>query len=204
MPSESMITKILNHPNRSMYVYGLAVFVLLLAGLPAYDALASQSDRITELEIEIEDLGQELANEDFIGTRLAEVKQLAETENLSIDRETAMSLREELAKLTQEHQCRLIHIQLGDPREHHWSPDTNPMIESATGTAKETNLKVQKTKLSIAVVGLLSQVDQLLGKISNLHPLAVPTRLQVVRNTADESVKVEVSLTLISLLQSST
>lgn len=198
MISKSIVQQFQDNPYRFKYVCGFSAVLLVLLGLPAFDSYSMQSKRAEELREELGRLSGELNSKDFVFKRLVEVKGQSDIGESSFDNEKALALREELVRLTRESRCRLLNVQLSDPKMMPWSVEMHPLRDASPET-EDARFALQRTRLTLAAEGTLSRIDQLIAGVTSLHAMAVPTQMVIRKAGDDQHVKVDLTLSLIGL-----
>ena len=173
--------------------------LVLLLGLPAFDKFQAQQVRAAELRQEITELERELESGGFIRERLLEVQNGKPTADTWFDSESAMALREELVRLTREFRCRLLNVHLSDTKRTPWTPDVNPLLEQTNQVVDDAKFNIEKTRLTLAVEGSLHRIDSLIAAIRALHQMAVPTDIMIRKASDNQTVKVDLTLSLLGL-----
>jgi hypothetical protein len=199
MISAPIVHQILDNPNRLKYVFGASIMLLLLLGLPAFDKFQMQQVRAEELREEISELERELENGDFVRKRLIELRNGKPTGETWFDNESAMALREEVVRLTRESRCRLLSVHLSDIERTPWTPDMNPLREQTNQVSDDVRFNLEKTRLTLAVEGPLHRIDNLIAAIRTLHQMAVPTDIVIRKASDNQTVKVDLTLSLLGL-----
>jgi hypothetical protein len=174
----------------------------LIIGLPAVDEfnrLASEED---ELNTEIVDLQNRVANIDVMASRLTATKETFESQQRTVDAETALKLREKVVELIHVCKCRLLKVQLGDSSTKPFAAGDDPMNDMEI-TDDDRPFELVKTSLILSAEGSLVQLNELVEKLQELHPLALPSKMTMRRDGPRGALRLEVELTLMDLRQKS-
>lgn len=197
--TNSPIQQFYNHPYRHWMVGGATALLGFVICLPAYDKFSGVRSEIAELEEQIDEVTRSVSNIEPLRQRVAEAEALSSNGQETVDKETAMKLREDVVRLIHDHHCRLLQCQLTDPNIAPFDKDTDPFAKRSSGDVKKAKFQLVKTKMNLSAEGTLKQISQLVDEIAVLHAMAVPTRMVLEQEGADEQVKIEIELTLLDL-----
>lgn len=200
---ESPIQQLLAHPYRHWIVGGTAFVLTLTLGLSAFDELSVIREETAQVQIQIEEASRSVANLPTLEARLQEALLARDSQATAVSQETARHLQEEVVRLIQSHECRLLKVKLSETHDTPWDGISDPLttVRTTTNIAKDSDqpFVLVTTKLNISAEGSLTRLDKLIGDLKTLHPLALPTQMSLRQDDYNGFLMLSVELTLLDL-----
>lgn len=177
----------------------MLAFIVLLPAVDEWNRLAEQQD---ETNAEIIDIQNRVANIDLMASRLTAAEETFKSQKRTVDSETATQIREQVVELIHHCKCRLLKVQLGDSLTKPYAIGDDPMDDLEI-TGDDRPFELVKTKLILSAEGSLVQLNELVKQLEEIHPLALPSKMNMQRDGSQAVLRLEVELTLMDLRQKS-
>ncbi len=198
---EKLLRKFQNHPLRLWITLGVALAVLVVAGLPAFDQLIALRAEQTKLKGELAKFQESM-------TRLPAVEELTAKRDALARKgpprggsgDQAHVFRGRVVELARRAGCQVRQIQPGERRQRDWKVGDHPVV-SLTKTSSEAKGEhvIESQTISITVSGNLSDAKEFLRLLNSEEHLMHTRRLSLKPVTDSTQVLLEIELILFEL-----
>lgn len=177
---EPWLRFILNHPKHRTIVIILSCVVAVLTVWPAVDKYSASSQHVDEARKSLEQARQTIEQAATQRAEFAEqLAQLQQLETQAFGEADVQKLRTWLVETARETGCQIRRIDLGQSLQRKWYGADDPFETKKPEKAEETPFQLRSQNLSVTVIGDVSQIRQLLGKLGEAERLAHTSRLQM-------------------------
>ncbi len=199
---ESIVRRLLAHPQRKWIVITITCLVGLAVTWPAVDDYTAARNRRAELASELEStLASTAQLAKFEQNVKSQLDTVADLEARVMTEERVQQFRSELVQLARVSNCRMRRIRVGEPREREWYKNDNPLaLRPVSDKSEKTPFVLRTRQFNVSVTGSLAGVTQMLTELGKKNFLMHASGLTLQKSEEDtDNVVLDLEMLLIEL-----